>query len=245
MAISPTQSNKSESGIELERIRAVYARRRENVPLNYYSFFQPGNLFLYHSLERDLLKLFRRAGFRSLRDLRILDVGCGEGNRLRDFIRYGAQPENLYGVDLLEDRIRRAKALTPNINLICSNAEKLEFSDNFFDLVCQFTMFTSILNRNVRQRIASEMVRVVKPEGAIVSYDFRIANPNNRDVVAIGKKEICELFVGCSIKFKRVTLAPPILRRLAPMSWFLCNLLEKVPFLRTHYLVLIKKEGAT
>jgi hypothetical protein len=40
---------------------------------------------------------------------------------------------------------------------------------------------------------------------------------------------------------RRVTLAPPIARRLAKWSWLACELLHVIPWLRTHDLVLIQK----
>ena len=56
-----------------------------------------------------LLRTLKRFKGLELLDKKILDVGCGSGGVLRDFIKYGALPENLYGIDLLEDRIERAK----------------------------------------------------------------------------------------------------------------------------------------
>ncbi len=41
----------------------------------------------------------------------------------------------------------------------------------------------------------------------------------------------------------RITLAPPIARRLARWAWPLCRLREKVPLLCTHYLGAIRKVG--
>jgi len=52
------------------------------------------------------------------------------------------------------------------------NAETLPFASKSFDLVMQFTVFTSILAQHVKQRIANEMIRVVKPDGMIIWYDF-------------------------------------------------------------------------
>jgi hypothetical protein len=43
------------------------------------------------------------------------------------------------------------------------------------------------------------------------------------------------------IEMQRITLAPPLLRTLAPNSCLLCYLLATVPFLCTHYLGTIRK----
>jgi ubiquinone/menaquinone biosynthesis C-methylase UbiE len=63
-------------------------------------------------------------------------------------MKYGARPENLYGIDLLDERIEEAKRLSPNIDFRCGNAEELPYEDGLFDIVIQFTVFTSILDRS-------------------------------------------------------------------------------------------------
>jgi len=67
-------------------------------------------------------------------------------------------------------------------------------------------------------------------------------NPKNPDVRRVKKKEIHELFLNCDIKLKRITLTPPIARIKAPISVLLCQLLQKIPLLCTHYLGVIRKE---
>jgi len=47
--------------------------------------------------------------------MRILEVGCGAGDVLFELISYGADPECLYGIDLLADELlegRRRSAYT-------------------------------------------------------------------------------------------------------------------------------------
>ena len=85
------------------------------------------------------------------------------------------------------------------------------------------------------------MLRVLKPAGAIIWYDFRVDNPRNPNVRGIGAREIRSLFPGCAVRLSRVTLAPPIARAFVRLSWPLALMLESVPFLRTHYLALIRK----
>jgi hypothetical protein len=85
------------------------------------------------------------------------------------------------------------------------------------------------------------MLRVVKPDGLILWFDFRVNNPRNRNVRAIDPAEIHSLFPNCDIRLRSVTLAPPLARAVVPISWIAAGLLEKVPFLRTHYLGIIHK----
>jgi hypothetical protein len=84
------------------------------------------------------------------------------------------------------------------------------------------------------------MWRVLRPGGAVLSYDFRFQG-RNPAVKAIHPREIRALFPEGTFMHRRVTLAPPIARRLARWSWLACELLHVIPWLRTHDLVLIQK----
>lgn len=105
----------------------------------------------------------------------------------------------------------------------------------------QFTVFTSILDTGMRRSIATEMLRVLKPDGIILWYDYHMNNPKNPDVKGVKKKEIHELFPHGQITLKRITLAPPITRLIAHRSWLICYLLEKLKVFNTHYLGVIRK----
>ena len=85
------------------------------------------------------------------------------------------------------------------------------------------------------------MLRVLKSGGSILWYDFFLSNPRNPDVQGIGRNEIFRLFPGCEVISRRLTLAPPLARFLAPRSWPLCSFLARLRFLDTHYLALIRR----
>jgi hypothetical protein len=86
------------------------------------------------------------------------------------------------------------------------------------------------------------MRRVLKPDGLILWYDFHINNPRNPDVKGVKLREIQELFSNCEIRMKRITLAPPIARRVATYSWLLCYCLSRIPWLCSHYIGVIRKK---
>ncbi|MDI6715800.1 MAG: class I SAM-dependent methyltransferase, partial [Actinomycetota bacterium] len=118
---------------EIDRIKERYERRKQ-LNSELYSYFNPGNLFIIHQRERQLLELLDKHGMNPLSDKRILDVGCGSGLWLREFIKYGASVGNLYGIDLLGERVAKAKLLSPNLNIIKGNAEILDFAPGSFDI---------------------------------------------------------------------------------------------------------------
>jgi ubiquinone/menaquinone biosynthesis C-methylase UbiE len=228
--------------VEEERIRKAYSKRTRDEVL--YSWFNPAHLFMIQERERRLLRLLKRYGFASLKEKKILEIGCGTGYWLREFIKWGAQPGNVVGLDLLPELVSQARRLCPEgVTLQEGNAAQLEFSDRTFDLVLQSTLFTSILDTVLKQKVASEMIRVVKNDGLIIWYDFRVNNPWNSDVRGVKKQEVFRLYPNCNVNLERITLAPPLARLIAPYSWFTCQVLERLPWLCTHYIGVIQKNN--
>lgn len=228
---------------EDERVRAAYARRQQSVPAGRYARTDPFTLCSAHEREEEMASLLRSEGLTSLAGLRILDAGCGRGDTMRQLLEYGADPELLTGIDLLDEKVNMARRLAPHLKVICGSATRLPFPDSSFDFVLQFTLFTSILNEDVKRAIAAEMVRVLVPGGRILWYDFSFNNPKNPDVRGIGRREIHALFPGLPMKTRRVTLAPPLGRIIAPLSVVLYYLLSRVRPLCTHLLCLLRKPG--
>jgi SAM-dependent methyltransferase len=198
-------------------------------------------LFIVQCRDRAIIEAFKLHGITALENKKILDIGCGGGRELVTLIRYGARPENLFGIDLLQSRIDNARQINSHIDFRCGDAASLPYGDDSFDIVLQFTVFTSILETRMKRDIAREMLRILNPAGIILWYDYHMNNPKNSDVRAVKKKEIHELFPGCEIHLKRITLAPPLVRLIAPYSWIACYLLEKLNVFNTHYLGVIKK----
>ncbi len=228
--------------LELEeaRIGTVYAQRQG---ASRYSWFTQGHLFHIQELERDILAALRAKDFSQLQDKKILEIGCGQGLWIREFIQWGAQPENITGIDVIPERVSQGRRLCPQgVQISCGNAAKLSFPDASFDLVLQFTVFSSILDMSVKELIAGEMLRVLKEGGVILWYDLRVDNPQNPNVKGIRKPEIVRLFPDCRIDLQRVSLAPPLARFLAPYSWLACHVLTQVQVLNTHYLAMLSKK---
>src|SRR5256885_12130725 len=99
------------------RVRAAYERRAALGLDARYDYWQPANLFTYQSRERTFLDLLREQRALPLDGRRILDAGCGDGNVLLDLQRYGAERRFLAGIDLLPDRVERARALVPSADV--------------------------------------------------------------------------------------------------------------------------------
>jgi SAM-dependent methyltransferase len=231
---------------ELQAIAQEYAARDRDRRLRArYRLTNPGQLFLVQQRERRLLALLVRHGFAErLGAARILDIGCGSGGLLLDLLRYGARADRLAGVDLVPERVARARARLPAADLRCVSATALPYPDASFDLVCQMLVFSSLLEAATARQVAAEMRRVVRPDGLIVWYDLRRNNPRNPRVRGIGPAALAALFPGCAVEATPATLAAPLARRIAPRAWLLAELLERIPLLRTHLLAAIRPPGA-
>jgi hypothetical protein len=84
-------------------------------------------------------------------------------------------------------------------------------------------------------------MRLLHPDGLILWYDFWL-NPRNPHTRGIRLPEIKRLFPGFAADSHRITLAPPLARRLVPISWMLCLGLEKLKIFNTHHLVALQRE---
>lgn len=197
-------------------------------------------MFTVQEREWVTARLFRRAGLESLTGREILDVGCGSGVELLRFVLYGAAPHLLSGIDLMADRVAAARRLLPEADIRAGSAHDLPFPSATFDIVSQFTVFSSILDRELRGAVASEMRRVVRPGGLIFWYDVRRLPRRNPALVAIDRDELTALFPGGTIESVPVTLQWGAVHRVVPHSRIAGLIMGRLPLLSSHYAALIR-----
>jgi ubiquinone/menaquinone biosynthesis C-methylase UbiE len=203
-------------------------------------FFKAEQIYRLQEQEREVLNLLRRLGRTDVEYQKILDIGCGRGGWLAWFIKWGAKPENLTGVDLIPERIDSARAVLPEgVALMTANAAKLDLPDASFDVIVMFLVLSLIADAELRRAVARETLRMLKPNGLILWYDYRY-KPRNLEVRAMGRDEVESLFPGCEVKLGVATPIPPI-RKLAHYSWLLAHTLGAITPLRTHHIGYIKK----
>jgi SAM-dependent methyltransferase len=225
---------------DLRRLRREYAdRQRRLAGSDMYTPFNLANCFILQQRQRRTLGLLRRLGFSGLAGLRILEMGCGSGGVLLEYLGYAAAPERLHGCDLLLERLQEAHDCLPHLPLACADGQNLPYPDAAFDLELQYTAFSSILDEQVKANLAGEMLRTLRPGGLILWYDFWL-NPTNPQTRGIRPAEIRSLFPGCRYIFWKITLAPPLARRIVPVSWGLALVLESLKIFNTHYLAAIR-----
>ena len=172
----------------------------------------------------------------------ILDFGCGEGFIMEQLINWGADQNQLTGVDISEKRIKKAKSRFKSLRFLHVN-DKIPFSDDKFTLIVISTVFSSIIGNSNRVFWAQEIDRVLKKGGAIIFYDMRVNNPFNSKTKKISKNELKHLFKNYNIKTKSLTVLPQLSRITSFISPKIYPLLTKLNFLHTHHISELIKDN--
>jgi len=219
---------------ETEKIKERYEKRKQQQAgaalSGYVTFTVQEREALYERL--------LRARFGDPARLRVLEIGAGKGANIPFFLKLGIPASNITANELLSDRFEELKKNFPEVNGAPGDALQLPHNETF-DVVFQSTVFTSILDESFRAALAKKMLEMTRPGGIVLWYDFRFNNPSNPDVKKVTKAEVRRLFSSArEIHFYRVTLAPPISRRIGGLRGLVNSLF---PFLRTHLVAEIVK----
>lgn len=244
------------TGLANENIRTEFQRRDSVLPADFYSLSREVNLFFYHGRVRESLRLLRRVGFFPCHEKKVLEVGCGARGWLPDFETWGVLRSNLAGIELDEERVRTIRQLLSGssealeavpmagADIRTGDAGCLPWEDGTFDAIVQSTVFSSILSEEQQKSVAGEILRVMKPDGFLLWYDFVYNNPANPNVRGVPLARIKQLFPDCDFLARSATLAPPIARRIVPWSWLLAEVLQAARLLNTHRVIIIRKKSS-
>jgi ubiquinone/menaquinone biosynthesis C-methylase UbiE len=110
---------------------------------------------------------------------KVLDICCGTGDQVFYYEKEGIIAT---GVDLSPKMIksaekRKEKSGLTNISFRVANAKQLPFKDNSFDYV-SICLGLHEMKRDERDKIITEMKRVVKKEGFLIFIDFQVPLPS-------------------------------------------------------------------
>jgi SAM-dependent methyltransferase len=224
---------------------AQYARRTPDH--RRYSLLNMAELLWVQERQRAIADLLVRLGWLDVSERRLLEVGCGSGGNLLEFLRFGFRPENLQGIELLPASAERARSVVPaSLHIACGDAAGAAGASvpaSSQDIVFQSTVFSSLLDDAFQRRLADAMWRWVRPRGGILWYDFTFNNPRNPDVRGVTTNRIRELFPEGRLRTRRLTLAPPVARAVTRVHPALYTILNRCVWLRTHVLAWVEKPG--
>lgn len=226
---------------ESERIASTYRRYSSRRKRRAWAADNPGNRAIRAELRKRVIEL---ASAELTGEGGILDVGCGGGYWLRELSTAGVSGSRLHGVDLIEDRIERARSSLPEADLRVADARRLPFPDASFRLVLMFTVLSSLPDQDAAREACEESLRVLEPNGRMLVYEPRIPNPLNRSNRLISAKLIDRAASrDTQISSISLTVFPPLARRLGRMTALLYPRLSTLPPLHTHRLITIRREA--
>jgi len=151
------------------------SRGRTDEEREYYSFSRRAYAVFAHIYDAVVFPIRKlRREVASMVDLppgaRLLDVATGTGQQA---FAFAEKASKVVGIDLSEEmlRIARRKNRFPNVSFQQADAAELPFEDDSFDASCvSFALHE--MPTSVRERVAREMARVIKPGGSITVVDY-------------------------------------------------------------------------
>ncbi|MEM7245556.1 MAG: methyltransferase domain-containing protein [Acidobacteriota bacterium] len=108
--------------------------------------------------------------------IRVLDIGCGNGRSARSYLDLGLLPEQVTALDLRPGALARASASHPGLNYVQHDGGALPFDDEHFDWVSTCTVFSSVREPEARRALGTEIARVLSPHGRFFYWDLLSAN---------------------------------------------------------------------
>jgi ubiquinone/menaquinone biosynthesis C-methylase UbiE len=145
---------------------------------------------IFYKALHNMYEDFNSAIYKKAKKKIVLDYGCGIGSITEKIAKFN--PQKLFGIDISEVSINKAKEKAKNLNLqieySVDNCEKLNFKDSTFDLV----FGSGILHHLDIIKAINEINRVLKSGGEMVFLEplgtnplinfYRKLTPNSRSI---------------------------------------------------------------
>jgi ubiquinone/menaquinone biosynthesis C-methylase UbiE len=105
------------------------------------------------------------------KDKLILEAGCGNGRVVR---YYHNKKYKIIGIDFIKETIEKIKSANPMIDVRVVNICKLNFKDEYFDVILAFGLYHNLNLDNISVAL-NETYRVLK-KGGKICVSFRSDN---------------------------------------------------------------------
>lgn len=136
------------------------------VPIDYYDSGISKNVLqrLWHNRKLEVFKEL----IGQQKPQKILDIGCASGTMTNNILRILPKSE-ITAIDVYPAAIAYAQRKYPHIRFLVTDAHKLPFKDNSFDLAVCYETIEHVIDP---QKVLEEIRRVIKKDGlAIIGMD--------------------------------------------------------------------------
>ena len=113
-------------------------------------------------------------------EIKILDVACGTGDMIKNWIKYAKifnKKIEIKGLDPSKEMLNIAKEKLPNIQFVLGYATNMPFENESFDII---SISFGIRNVIETQKAIDEFYRVLKPNGILLILEFTKADKKNK-----------------------------------------------------------------
>lgn len=151
-------------------------------------------------LKANLIKSIAGRLFKNFKDINVLDIGSGIGLTDHHLAKHF---NNLYGVDVEDEVVNKAKEYNPSVNYSRYNGSVLPHDDNSMDLVFAINVMHHVPPGGWNN-FAAEMYRVTKKDGIAIVFEHNPLNPLtrlavsrcefDRDAVLLNKSKLKKIF---------------------------------------------------
>ena len=207
----------------------------------------PGQLLATQERERALSRALRDRGFTNLESVRIFEAGASNGHNLRQFVQWGARPENLAGIDLDADRVNYSRAHSPAIRVHQGTATSIPEPDAAYDITVAFSLFSRLPDEETASSVAAELFRITRPGGIILLYEPRRASALRRKqrIHSVDLDDIRRWFPRCPLRARGLTLSARLAGLTGRFTPWLYGPLAAIPPLRTHLLCVLRRPATS
>ena len=197
----------------------------------------PLALFYRHMFEEELTRLFRRERL-DLSRKKIIEAGCGYGEKTRFLIELGAEADNIYAFDADIEILSEAGHTIKGPVFTLTDGTTLPYPNDTFDVAVLFLYMSVLEPASVRPRAANEITRVLRPDGYIIWYDTM--EKGGGYLWGLEPVEIAQLFPGYELKLRRFGLRYRWATRTVYKSFEAARLLARTGLAKSHVIGILK-----
>jgi 2-polyprenyl-3-methyl-5-hydroxy-6-metoxy-1,4-benzoquinol methylase len=189
---------------------------RKYYPDNYYSYHLSTSRTVFSNFLDRIKSLFYPRGFSLGKGVRILDLGCGNGEKVSRYLTSGA---DCYGVEINEKAVESARS--KGVKAYCGLLSEQNFDEKFFDVIIMDNVLEHIMDP---ENLIAGSCSLLKKNGKLI-----ISVPNH---LSFTRLLFGKYWIGYDVPRHFYTYSPRSLRILAQTSGLI---VERIRYVQNGY----------